>query len=128
MKIFAHVKNIAIRRTEETIHNKSFLLIMNQFQCYYHQCDHYSQRWIERVVMNFFKKLFYTCMKATTFFLFLHIESSFFICRDAICKDSKHAVLVYCAQASWWFLLCIWLSLSSRSLAVCVTTIIIHRM
>ena len=100
MNSFAHFKDIESECTQETIHNKLFLLIMNQFQCYYHQCDHYSQRSIERVVMNFFKKLFYTCMKATTFFLFLHIASSFFICRDAICKDSKHAVLVYCAQAS----------------------------
>ena len=58
MNIFAHFKDIAIRRTQETIHNKLFLLIINQFQCYYHQCDHYSQRSIERVVMNFFKKTF----------------------------------------------------------------------
>ena len=100
MNIFAHVKDTESECTQETIHNKLFLLIMNQFQCYYHQCDHYSQRSIERVVMNFFKKLFYTCTKGTTFVLFLHIESSFFIDRDAMCNNSKHAVLVYFSQAS----------------------------
>ena len=100
MNIFAHFKDIAIRRTQETIHNKLFLLINNQFQCYYHQCDHYSQRSIERVVMDFFKNLFYTCMKGTTFFLFLHIAPSFFIDRDAMCNNSKHALLFYCGQES----------------------------
>ena len=100
MNIFAHVKDIESECRQDRIHNKLFLLIIDQFQCYHHQCDHYSQRLIERVVMNFFKKLFYTCMKGTTFFLFLHIESSFFIYRDAICKDSKHAVLFYCRQES----------------------------
>ena len=107
MNSFAHVKDIESECTEDRIHNKLFLLIMNQFQCYYHQRDHYSQRSIERVVMNFFKKLFYTCMKDTTFFLFLHIASSFFIDRDAICKDSKRAVLFYSRQESCWLLLCI---------------------
>ena len=34
------------------------------------------------------------------FFLFLHVASWFFIYKDAMCKDSKHAVLFYCDQES----------------------------
>ena len=98
MNIFAHFKDIDSQCTQQTIHNKLFLLIIDQFHCYYHQCDHYSQRSIERVVMNFFKEVFYTRMKGTTFFLFLHIASSFFIYKDTVCKDSKHAVLFYYGQ------------------------------
>ena len=57
MNIFAHFKDIDSQCTQETIHTKLFLLIINQFHCYYHRRDHYSQRTIERVVMNFFKTL-----------------------------------------------------------------------
>ena len=114
MIVFAHFKDIDNQSTQETIYNKLFLLIIDEFHFYYHQCDHYSQRSIERVVMNFFKKLFCTRMKGMTFFLFLHIASSFFIYKDAMCKDSKHATLFYCSQESCWFLLCISLLLSSR--------------
>ena len=100
MNIFAHFKDIDSQCTQETIYNKLFLLIIDQFHCYYYQGDHHSQRSIERVVMNFFKKAFYTHMKGTTCFLFLHIASSLFIYRDAMCKDSKHAVLFYCGEES----------------------------
>ena len=93
MNIFAHFKDIDSQCTQDTIHNKLFLLIINQFHCYYYQFDHYIQRLIEKVVMNFFEILFYTCMKGTTFFLLLHIASSFFIYKDAMCKDSRYAVL-----------------------------------
>ena len=98
MNTFAHFKDIDSQCTQDTIHNKLLLLIINQFQYYYHHCDHYSQRSIERVVTNFFKKLFYKRMKGTTSFRFLHIASSFFIYRDAMCRNSKHAVLFYCGQ------------------------------
>ena len=100
MNIFAYFKDIHSQCTQETIHNKLFLLIINEFHCYYHQCDHYIARSIERVVMNFFKNIFYTRMKGTTLFLFLHIASSFFLSEDAMCKDSQHAVLFYCSQES----------------------------
>ena len=59
MNIFAHFKDIDSQCTQDTNQNKLLLLIIDHFQCYYHQCDHYNQRSIERVVMNFFKK-FYT--------------------------------------------------------------------
>ena len=58
MNVFAHFKDIDNQSTQETIYNKLFLLIIDEFHFYYHQCDHYSQRSIERVVMNFFKKTF----------------------------------------------------------------------
>ena len=57
MNSFAHFKDIDSQCTQETIYNKLFLLIIDQFHCYYHQCDLYSQRSIDRVVMQFFKKL-----------------------------------------------------------------------
>ena len=60
MNIFAHFKDTDSQCTQVIIHNKLFLLIINQFQCYYHRCDHYSQRSIERVVMIIFKKNFFT--------------------------------------------------------------------
>ena len=107
MNMFAHFKDIDSQCTQDTIHDKLFLLIINQFHCYYYQGDHYIVRSIERVVMNFFKKLFYTRMKGTTSFLFLHIASLFFFLKDAMCKGSKHAVLFCFSQECWWLLLCI---------------------
>ena len=124
MNIFAHFKDIDSQCTQQTNHNKLFLLIINQFHFYYYQGDHYSRRSIERVVMHFFKNPLFKCMKGMIFFQLLHIASSFFIYRDAMCKDSKQAVLFYCGQESWWFPLCSSLSLPSGSLTVCVTTII----
>ena len=58
MNIFVHFKDLDKQCTQQTILNTLFLLIMNQFQCYYHQCDHYLVRPIERVVMHFFKKCY----------------------------------------------------------------------
>ena len=58
MNIFAHAKDIESECTQDRIHNKLFLLIINQFHCYYHQCDYYVVRSIERVVMDFFEKSF----------------------------------------------------------------------
>ena len=95
-----HFKDIDSQCTQNIVHNKLFLLIINQFYCYYHPCDHYSQRSIERVAMNFFKKLFYKRMKGTACLLSLHIASSFFIYRDAMCKHSRHTVLLYCGEES----------------------------
>ena len=56
MNIFAHFNDIDSQCTQQTIHNKLFLLIINQFHWYYYQCDHYIAKSIERVVMHFFKK------------------------------------------------------------------------
>ena len=58
MNIFEHFKDIDSQCTQDTNQNKLLLLIIDHFQCYYHQCDHYNQRSIERVVMNFFKKFY----------------------------------------------------------------------
>ena len=57
MNIFAHFKGIESECTQDRIHNKLFLLIIDQFQCYCHQCGHYNQRSIERVVMHFFQNV-----------------------------------------------------------------------
>ena len=58
MNICAYFKGIESGCTQDRIHNKLFLLIIDQFQRYYHQCGRYSQRSTERVVMNFSKNLF----------------------------------------------------------------------
>ena len=52
------MKDTAIRLTQKIIQNKLFLLIINEFHYYYHRCDHYIVRPIERVVMHFFKKCY----------------------------------------------------------------------
>ena len=125
MNIFAHFKDIDSQCTQETIHNKLFLLIINQFHFYYYQCDHYSQRSIERVVMNFFKKPFFKCMKGTTFFLFLHIASSFFIYRDAMCKDTVNRPCSSTVVKSLeWFFLCSFTFVIESISVACGTTII----
>ena len=41
MNIFAHFKDIDSQCTQETIRNKLFLSIINQFHCYYYRVDHY---------------------------------------------------------------------------------------
>ena len=56
MNIFAHFKEIESQCTQETIRNKLFLFSIDQFHFYYHQCDHYIVRSIERVVIHFFKR------------------------------------------------------------------------
>ena len=57
MNIFAHFKDIESESTQDRIHNKLFLLVIDQFQCYYHQCDCYIQRSIERVAMDFLQNV-----------------------------------------------------------------------
>ena len=57
MNIFAHVKDIESECTQDRIHNKLFLLIIDQLHCYYDQCDCYIARSIERVVMDFFQNV-----------------------------------------------------------------------
>ena len=64
MNIFAHFKDIDNQCTQQTIHNKLVLLIIDQFHCYYHQCDHYIRRFIERVVMRFFRKWYTSVRRA----------------------------------------------------------------
>ena len=57
MNSFAHFEDIESECTQDRIHNKLFLLIIDQFQCYYHQCDRYIQRSIERVAMDVFQNV-----------------------------------------------------------------------
>ena len=59
MNICAHFKDIDSECTQDRIRNKLCLFIIDQFHFYYHQCDHYITRSIERVVIHFFKR-FYT--------------------------------------------------------------------
>ena len=54
MNIFAYFKDVNSQCTQETIYNKLFLLIIDQFHYYYH---HYRQRSNERVVMHFFQNV-----------------------------------------------------------------------
>ena len=57
MNIFAHFTDIEGGCTQDIIHNKLFLLNIDEFHCYYHRYDRYIQRSIERVVMGFLQNV-----------------------------------------------------------------------